>query len=227
MAGDHSQSWYVKASFGTEWGPMSLETLREMADHGDLARSDLARCGVDADWQPVSIVLDQVQSADAITDLIQQAPDATSVATSDATESLNEPASEPLPLKEEVVASVPSKPSQDRRRGLPNWSNYWDPDSVGSENPPPASMLRVVLDEVPVRLQQASLPDSETETEVVAPVHATDDHSDDSPIESTLPSGDFAELDAWKRKRSEQLERLLKIVSDREAKAAEDRKSVV
>ena len=63
MAGDRSQNWYVKASFGAEWGPMSVETLLEMADSGSFARDDLARCGLDEEWQPVPSVLDQLRAS--------------------------------------------------------------------------------------------------------------------------------------------------------------------
>ena len=62
MPVERQQAWYVKASFGAEWGPMSVETLLEMAGNGALARDDLARCGVESNWQPVPKILDQLRS---------------------------------------------------------------------------------------------------------------------------------------------------------------------
>ena len=65
MAGERRESWYVKASFGAEWGPMSADTLLEMADNGDLARDDFARVDANIDAienQPRSIALAQFDS---------------------------------------------------------------------------------------------------------------------------------------------------------------------
>ena len=56
-------AWYVRASFGTEWGPISASTLLEMADSGSLARDDLARCERDSEWQPIPDVIDQLRSS--------------------------------------------------------------------------------------------------------------------------------------------------------------------
>ncbi|MBC7815504.1 MAG: DUF4339 domain-containing protein, partial [Planctomycetaceae bacterium] len=63
MADERLETWYVKVSFGAEWGPMSSDTLLEMADNGDLARDDMARCDEAADWQPIQTVIDQLRPA--------------------------------------------------------------------------------------------------------------------------------------------------------------------
>ena len=225
MAGESSESWYVKASFGTEWGPMSWATLREMADHGDLAPGDLARCGADAAWQPVSEVLDQSRTSESTANFAPQTLSA---------------ASETLPAENEATASVPLKPNKFRPGALPNWSSYWGSDPAASELLVVAP--RFVLEEEPsnpchqklttsdadardigdadANSEHLSL-DREVPTEVTEPLRLAVADSGESSSNNAETSSEFAELEAWKRERSERLERLMKIVNERESMAAD------
>ena len=197
MASDASaQSWFVKASFGMEWGPMSLETMREMADHGELANGDLARFGMDGEWQSVLSVLDQSPTSNAIANSVEPV--------------LSAPPAE-------GSRPVLSKLGKSRPGALPNWSSYWGTESATSETP--VVMPRFVLNEEPSQIEPmssvacSSLEESVPNSGCVSPI--------ESPMDTAVPSGEFTELEAWKRERAERLERLMKIVRDREVVLAE------
>lgn len=204
MTSESSQSWYVKASFGMEWGPMSLETLREMAENGDLAQGDVARCGLNDEWQPVATLLDRSRTA-------EDNPGDTA--------SQVDCVSEPLPDTNEIVVSAPPKPGNRRRGALPNWSSYWGSESEVSERTVVAP--RLVLETEPIRLQLASALDGEVRSDGASPTRPTVDDADEVPINRPDSNVEFADLEAWKRERSERLERLMKIVREREIAAAE------
>ena len=228
MADERLETWYVKASFGAEWGPMSSDTLLEMADNGDLARDDLARVDEAADWQPIQTVIDQLRpdplaanADEAVADEPQTEDDSLTQSSED--ESALDPASQ-----------FSEQPAPIKRRGgaLPGWSNYWVPGSADStESHPLVSHPRLVLEE---QDQPNDIVSSEASVEgtsfAIVSDEANAESSDDSrdvpaateAISSAMPTdGDFAVLNAWKQERTNRLNRLLKIVADREAAARE------
>ena len=218
MTDETSQSWYVKASFGAEWGPMSFDTLREMADKGDVARDDLARCGVDAEWQSVVSVLEQAHSSKLTTDSEQETADATPINQ----ESPNNPIEETSSVTFESESVETLRPARRRPGALPNWSSYWDPNSSATREP---VAIPWFVPEPEERFSQAVATGEETSPELSELTFASTDHTpqtnDETDDAHSATSGSFAELEAWKRERSERLDRLMKIVADREATAAE------
>lgn len=205
MTDEHALAWYVKASFGAEWGPMSLDTLRQMAADGALAGDDLARCGVDADWQPVLAVLDQLRT-DAVTtnDDANETPDE-----SEDAESLTTSPPEFSPMTEPAVDLEPVKRAKRRSGALPNWSNYWQAEAPESEQPVAAPRL-ILEDEH--RVRQMEVTDIEPPPDFKEAPLAERTHDPEVREE-------FRELESWKQERQERLDRLLKVVAEREAAA--------
>lgn len=76
-----------------------------------------------------------------------------------------------------------------------------------------------MLAEEPAHFQQASLLDSESRSDIADQLHPLVNDSDESPSDRAKLLDEFAELEAWKRERSERLERLMNIVREREAAA--------
>ena len=228
MADERLETWYVKASFGAEWGPMSADTLLEMADNGDLARDDLARVDVAADWQPIQTVIDQLRpdplatNADETDDDEQQSDD----------DSLTRPPDDETAL--DPAPQFSEQPAPRKRRGgaLPGWSNYWVPESADSTTSRPlVAHPHLVLE---VQDQPHDIATSETTIEgtsfEIVSEKSNEGSSDDSRavpsatdvIDGAMPTGsEFEMLNAWKQERTNRLDRLLKIVADREAAARE------
>ncbi len=228
MASERLENWYVKASFGAEWGPMSSDTLLEMADNGDLARDDMTRSDEAADWQPIQTVIDQLRTA-PFADYDEEAA-AEELPTAD--DSFTLPSEGVATL--EPAPHFSEQPAPIKRRGgaLPGWSNYWVPDSANStESRPLVAHPRLVLED---QFQSHHVAPSETTVEGTSfrlvSEKAIEGSSEDSrevpsaadAISGTMPAdGDFAMLNSWKQERKERLDRLLKIVADREAAARE------
>ncbi len=213
MTSDQSM-WFVKASFGAEWGPMSAETLLQMAAEGAFAGDDVARVGADGLWQPVFGVLEALRSGvDPVqTDQLAEAE----------TEPLAEIDSEMIPEHSVVADHSEAKPV--RRSSLPGWTTYWAPDSNTEESAPlrpqfaltaetSANDLRTFAIEIEAATTEEST--SRTDQSIEAEITTSDPHD----VES---DGRFDELNAWKRERTERLDRLLKIVAEREAAAARE-----
>ena len=218
MTHETSRSWYVIASFGAEWGPMSFDTLREMADKGDVSHGDLARCGIDGEWQSVMTVLEQSPTSEFTTDFEPEA--ATAMPEDQETQS--------LPIEESSAAEVepeikpPRQPVQRRPGALPNWSSYWSPDSAVTREP--VAVPRFVP-EPKERFSHAAAIDTEAAPKLSnATIASTDQQleaNDETDGDRIPTNGSFAELEAWKHERSKRLDRLLKIVAERESAAAE------
>ncbi len=213
MPGERQQAWYVKASFGAEWGPMSADTLLIMADSGSLARDDMARCGVDGDWQPVPKVL------------ILLRPQFGSVAKSDdldeATsggDSLTRPSSVSV---RETLPRESEQPGPNRRRSgaLPGWSNYWTPDASAIALPTAQPRL-VSNDRIPAAETAINIATDESPNPRPLIPTATESAKAINSDRDTEPADKSACLDDWKRQRQETLDRLLRIVAEREAAAA-------
>ncbi len=228
MSDERHESWYVKASFGAEWGPMSADTLLEMADNGDLARDDLARFDVAADWQPIQTVIDQLRPDP----LAANDNEAAAEEQQTADDSLTQPPDDETAL--DPVPQFSEQPAPRKRRGgaLPGWSNYWVPESADStKSHRLIAHPHLVLED---QNQPNDVATSETPVESTAFEFVSDEvnagSSDESPevpsatdaINGTMRvDGDFAMLNAWKQERTNRLDRLLKIVADREAAARE------
>ncbi len=218
MSSDQS-AWFVKANFGAEWGPMSADTLIEMANNGDLARDDLARCNVAADWQPIPTVIDQLRSHSFAANEESQTGD----------DSFTQPSEDETTL--DPAPQFSEQPTPIKRRGgaLPGWSNYWVPDST--EPRPLVAHPRLVFEDqnLPIDVASSTTRVEGTSFEIVSEKanEGSPDESRDVPsatdtIRSAMPAdGDFAMLNSWKQERTERLDRLLKIVTDREAAARE------
>ncbi len=225
MADERLETWYVKASFGAEWGPMSSDTLLEMADNGDLARDDLARVDVAADWQPIQTVIDQLRPDP----LAANADEAAAEEPQTEDDSLTQPSEDETDL--DPAPQFPEQPTPSKHRGgaLPGWSNYWVPEST--EPRPFVAHPRLVLEDQdqPNDVVSSANTIEGTSFEIVSN-KANTGSPDDSPgapsatdvIGSAMPTdGDFAMLNSWKQERTERLDRLLKIVADRETAARE------
>lgn len=213
MSSDQS-SWYVKASFGAEWGPMSAETLLQMAGDGAFASDDAARCGVDGQWQPVATVLEALRTGvePARADELEEV----------AAEPLSEIVSEVIPEPSDVADHSVTDPV--RRTSLPGWSTYWTPDSNDDSSAPAKPQFALTAESstnvagifaTTAEAPATEEPTSTTDGIVEAEPAASDSRGEDS-------DGRFDELNAWKRDRQERLDRLLKIVADREAAAARE-----
>lgn len=228
MSDERLETWSVKASFGAEWGPMSADTLLEMADNGDLARDDLARVDEAADWQPIQTVIDQLRPDPLAANADEAAVEEQQTADDSLTQPLDdETALDPAPQFSE-------QPAPRKRRGgaLPGWSNYWVPESTGStKSRPLVAHPHLVLE---VQDQPNDVATSETTVEgtlfEIVSEKANEDSSDESSeapsatdaIRGAMPvDGDFAMLNSWKQERKNRLDRLLKIVADRDAAARE------
>ena len=225
MADERLETWYVKASFGAEWGPMSSDTLLEMADNGDLARDDFARVDEAADWQPIQTVIDQLRQVP----LTANDDEVTAEESPTAEHSLTLPSEGEATLDPEPKFS--EQPTAIKRRGgaLPGWSNYWVPGSADStESRPLVAHPRLVLEDQnqPNGIASSETTGEETSFEIVSE-KANEGLSDEAPsatdaIGNAMPTdGDFAMLNSWKQERTNRLDRLLKIVADREAAARE------
>lgn len=216
MTSEHPESWYVKASFGTEWGPMSFDTMCEMADNGDLTRDDLARCGLDSEWQSVLALIDQRQTPE----LTANSDETTAQESPEEDELLTVAADETSPAGDTPESPEPPKPAKPRRGVLPNWSSYWNPET----SPPQKTVVisRFVA-ETDDRLSQAVVTGHDSVPDLAAPqfISPTSDDSsnrgDDANRDQPDTNGAFAELETWKRERTERLNRLLEIVAEREA----------
>ena len=207
MADEREQPWFVKASFGTEWGPLSVALLLEMADDGSLARDDLARCGAEGEWQPVPEVLEYLRSQhQSFAD--EDAP------AEEPVDDMEEPSTLPDLPKESSPATPERSPATVTRRGLPGWSTYWSP----------------ATSPVPVRSAQVQWPHEDEngshEAATIAPkllpaeTAPSISASDNNPaMPQTHEEAPFAVLHAWKRERTERIQRLLQIVADRETAA--------
>ncbi|TXT35580.1 MAG: hypothetical protein FD138_1293, partial [Planctomycetota bacterium] len=163
------------------------------------------RCGVDADWLPVLSVLDQLRT-DAVTtnDDANETPDV-----SDDAESLTTSPPEFSPVTESAVDLEPVKRAKRRGGALPNWSNYWQAEAPESEQPVAAPRL-ILEDEH--RVRQMEITDIESPPDFEKAPLAERMHDPEVREE-------FRELESWKQERQERLDRLLKIVAEREAAA--------
>ena len=230
MTDEHARSWYVKASFGAEWGPMSLDTMRQMAADGALANGDLARCGVDAEWQPVLELLnqaptqvvttsheefaasDQESASDGMPD---EPDDAESLTTTISETSL---VLETAAISERSTEVETAQPVKRRPGALPNWSSFWQGESPTIEQPMAVPQLIIEDDH---QLHHAEVTDIEPPPDDAGERLA--DPINDRTTENDKPevSEELRALDSWKRERQKRLDRLMKIVVDREAAAAE------
>ncbi len=61
MPQTREQSWFVRATFGAEFGPLDSETLLAMANSGELSPQDSARSENESDWQPLAPVLESLR----------------------------------------------------------------------------------------------------------------------------------------------------------------------
>ncbi len=213
MSSDES-SWYVKASFGAEWGPMSAETFLRMADDGSFASDDVARCGVDDAWQPVIAVLETMRSgappafANELEEVSAEPPD--------------EIASEVMPEPSDVADRPVIKPA--RRTSLPGWSTYWAPGTSDAATTPLQRQFALTTESSANAVDTLATP-------AVAPDDDEPTSTNDTFVEAEYASqesrdldsdGRFTELNEWKRERKVRLDRLLKIVADREAAVARE-----
>ncbi|MFG0334093.1 MAG: DUF4339 domain-containing protein [Maioricimonas sp. JB049] len=55
-AEDSRNRWFARV-FNQELGPLDFEAVAQMADEGELAPSDLVRCGVNAEWIPAEQIV--------------------------------------------------------------------------------------------------------------------------------------------------------------------------
>lgn len=214
MTDEHALSWYVKASFGAEWGPMSLDTLRQMSADGALASNDLARCGVDADWQPILAVLDQLRT-DAFTACHDASESNGLPDECDNVESLTTSLPEPSAVTEPSAELEPAKPAKRRAGALPNWSSYWQVEPSQPEQL--VAVPRLILED-DHQIRHAEITDVEPPDFEEAPLS---ERLNDRPAELNNPEvrEEFRALESWKRERQERLDRLLKVVAEREAEA--------
>lgn len=228
MSDKRLETWYVKASFGAEWGPMSADTLLEMADNGDLARDDLARVDVAADWQPIQTVIDQLRPNPLAANADEAAVEEQQPADDSFTQALDgETALDPAPQLQELSA-----PRKRRGGALPGWSNYWVPESAESTKSRPLIAHPHLVFEDQNQPNDIATPETSVERtsfEIVSDEAnaGSSDESREAPsatdaINGAMPTGgEFAMLNSWKQERTNRLNRLLKIVADREAAARE------
>lgn len=216
--------WYVKTGFGVELGPMSSDTLRQMADSGSLVLDDLARSHLHEEWQTLAVALDRIHSRndandDAPAEFDSEANDQQELE-ADA-EFAYESSSVTETLVTEVAESTDT-PQQRPRSSLPGWSNYWGADA-------PKEQTRVSLSQVKFSHPESSASVTLDVDEASVSDHESNPVADDSvtasPTErietvTTHSENSFAQLETWKRERQERLDRLLKVVADREAAAA-------
>ncbi len=238
MSGGHESTWYVKASFGAEWGPMTTATLLEMNERDSLGPGDLARCGIDGDWRSVANVLAELSDAAASPASMAEAGDETAVRDDDDPQVPCDPAEE----ESITVAKMPTLTSASSRRSgaLPGWSNFWTPSSANE-----STEVLPRMQGIESFSQSISEPSSDSHaedsmpSEVVASESATDNFSTaTSPVEFsirpepfdgtadatrplscdlTLPDKELELLNDWKQDRTDELIRLKAIVAEREA----------
>ncbi len=217
MLGMNRDAWFVKASFGIEWGPISASTLLEMAESGALARDDLARDDLHADWRPIQTVIDELRlpmSASTDEPLKEEAHGGEELAMVDS--SASQPDSE-LDQQPTSTTTIPTLARGSRRGALPGWSNYWTPDSVTSPQISPTAFQFQSAPETPSENfadDQEEQGKSEFEMAEPQPDHNHEPEVNDQ--EPATTNDQFALLESWKRDRTERLNRLLKIVADRE-----------
>ncbi len=232
MSVDHERTWYVKASFGAEWGPMTTATLLEMDERDSLGPGDLARCGNDGDWRSVTDVLAELSDSVASPARMTESSKESAVRNDDDPQVPCGPADEESITVAEDPAMISASP---RRSGaLPGWSKFWTPSAV---NEPTEALPRIEGIESFHRSFSQLLSHSHDEdvlpTEVASiasitdnlPIHikSSDDVSDSSTPQSddlTLPDKDLELLNDWKQSRTEELIRLKAIVAEREAAIA-------
>ncbi|MCX7423693.1 MAG: DUF4339 domain-containing protein [Planctomycetia bacterium] len=239
-------AWYVRASFGTEWGPISASTLLEMADSGSLARDDLARCERDSEWQPIPDVIDQLRSSmsapenpalqgEASEELLTHDPlteenlNAEEFATIDSSNFQTfDDVNAPVPVS-------PALPRKSRQGALPGWSNYWSPDASNSSSAQD-SRFPFSSKQEPQFVDADSSTDEllgndhgeadvEVESEAYGIEHYDQVDSVESRQNSELNNDQFSLLESWKQQRTDRLNRLLKIVADREERARAEKNS--
>lgn len=240
MSADRDATWYVKASFGAEWGPMTAATLLEMDERGSLGSGDMVRCGVDGDWRSVTEVLQELAVASTSTVSDVEINDNSAIPDSDS-ESFGEPVAEESITVAEVPAMGIAKP---RRSGaLPGWSNFW----TGSTADQPSESLPQ-LTGIEHWSQAASEDSSDPQDEelMTAEVIAVESATDAAPItpprvefsmhaepvisppaaitqppsELAAPGSEMDLLNRWKQERADELIRLKAIVAEREAAIA-------
>ncbi|MFM9963955.1 MAG: hypothetical protein ACKV2Q_22360 [Planctomycetaceae bacterium] len=212
MSSDQT-TWTVKASFGAQWGPMSAETFLQMAADGSFASDDVARCGADGSWQPVAAALEELRSGGrpnhaAESEVFVTAPIAEMIA------------EKPTGSSDVANRSI-NKPV--RRTSLPGWSNYWTPDSEQAASESGTRQFALTAEsssrDVGTFATTVETPDAEDSARSTNRFVRGDTASDRPEVES---DSRFDELNAWKRDRAERLDRLLKIVAEREAAAARE-----
>lgn len=224
MSEDREPTWYVKASFGAEWGPMTTATLLEMDERGSLGPGDMVRCGNNGDWRDVAEVLAELTNDTPVRDN----DDSPSPADFDNEESTTVAESSKLVSK-----------SSRRPGALPGWSSFWTPSSPNEpteEAPRKSSLASWKLavsepssdshDEDSLRSEVTAV---ESETGVF-PIRSEPSHetTDAQPCDLTLPNKELELLNEWKQHRTEELVRLKAIVAEREAaiaRAAEEAKA--
>lgn len=240
MSADREATWYVKASFGAEWGPMTTATLLEMDERGSLGPGDMARCGDSGDWRSVTDVLRGLTDAPASTVSDFETSDNTEIQDGDP-ERFDESTDEESITVAEMPAMASAKP---RRSGaLPGWSNFWT-DSAADQ--PPESLPQLTGIEHWSQAASEDSSDSQDEEPVTAEVIAVnavtdaapmqpppvefsmrDESMESSPATVTRPPSNLATpgsemdlLNRWKQERSDELTRLKAIVAEREAAIA-------
>ena len=232
MSGDREPTWYVKASFGAEWGPMTTATLLEMNHRDSLGPGDLARCGNDGDWRSVTDVLAELSDSVASPARLTEASNETAVRNDDAPQMPGDPAEE----ESTTVAAVPAMVTESSRRSgaLPGWSKFWTP-SVANE--PTEALPRIEgIDRFSRSFSEPSS-NSQDENSLPTEVAAIESITDNFPIRSrpsddateastpqpddlTLPDKNLELLNNWKQDRTDELIRLKGIVAQREATIA-------
>lgn len=193
---------------------MSAATLLQMATEGAFASDDSARYGADGPWQSVATVLDALR--------LDNVPEPAT--------SLDDVTPEP---NSEIIGDLTTEPSglpdrsetrPIRRSSIPGWKTYWAPDSQ-DEAPAPEKPQSVLATELPtdairsfamtVESSVAHEPTSSTTEFVESKFSERDPHAAGS-------DGRFGDLNAWKQERTDRLDRLLKIVAEREASTARE-----
>jgi hypothetical protein len=235
MLKSHHDVWYVRASFGIEWGPISASTLLEMAESGALARDDVARGDTQDHWQPIQAVVDELREQLSVLDHQQSDAELTAEESDFVAADGQEVGSDDSVDRDAHPTSSPFNIRKPRLGALPGWSNHWTPHSAGTLNGSSARYQFPSEEAEQFQSEQFLAEPSESfdapvenddgdrhDVHDVEPDHDEPDHdfestaSDQSP---TLVPDQFTQLESWKRERAERLERLLKIVADREAAA--------
>lgn len=186
-------SWYVKASLGAEWGPLTTEMLLDLSDSGAFASNDLARCGTESDWVPLPDVIEKCRapsSGNANRHLPQNDP--------------NTLCAENLVTSSNVSSASTTSVGSTQFVPQPEWSCE---GVVDWESPTVAQVL--ATNDMPFVNAKVDDPGENIVWKTPHDIEA-----------ATNPDLLLERLDDWKQKRQALLERLNQVVADREAAEA-------